>query len=161
MHSQTTIGLWCNGNTTDSGPVIPGSNPGSPTKQKRSKEMSKNFDIFFVLRLRHANLFAGRRGETKRGGFINSLRSKCFAKPPRQAATAKGRLPCAIYHSSQRRPKAVHLTQSPTTQYPTNPKKSAFTTLGEKSRRWRPKAVHLTQSTTTQYPSNQKSVLGG
>ena len=26
------IGLWCNGNTTDSGPVIPGSNPGSPTK---------------------------------------------------------------------------------------------------------------------------------
>ena len=26
------IGLWCNGNTTDSGPVILGSNPGSPTK---------------------------------------------------------------------------------------------------------------------------------
>ena len=26
------IGIWCNGNTTDSGPVIPGSNPGSPTK---------------------------------------------------------------------------------------------------------------------------------
>ena len=26
-------GLWCNGNTTDSGPVIPGSNPGSPTKK--------------------------------------------------------------------------------------------------------------------------------
>ena len=24
-------GLWCNGNTTDSGPVFPGSNPGSPT----------------------------------------------------------------------------------------------------------------------------------
>ena len=29
---QCLIGLWCNGNTTDSGPVIPGSNPGSPTK---------------------------------------------------------------------------------------------------------------------------------
>ena len=27
------IGIWCNGNTTDSGPVIPGSNPGSPTKK--------------------------------------------------------------------------------------------------------------------------------
>ena len=25
------IGLWCNGNTTDSGPVFLGSNPGSPT----------------------------------------------------------------------------------------------------------------------------------
>ena len=27
------IGLWCNGNTTDSGPVFPGSNPGSPTER--------------------------------------------------------------------------------------------------------------------------------
>ena len=25
------IGIWCNGNTTDSGPVIPGSSPGIPT----------------------------------------------------------------------------------------------------------------------------------
>ncbi len=35
MHRQTTtnvlIELWCNGNTTDSGPVILGSNPGSST----------------------------------------------------------------------------------------------------------------------------------
>ena len=30
---RPVIGLWCNGNTTDSGPVIPGSNPGSPTKK--------------------------------------------------------------------------------------------------------------------------------
>ena len=28
------IGVWCNGNTTDSGPVIPGSNPGTPTQLK-------------------------------------------------------------------------------------------------------------------------------
>ena len=27
-------GLWCNGNTTDSGPVILGSNPGSPAKKE-------------------------------------------------------------------------------------------------------------------------------
>ena len=27
------IGLWCNGNTTDSGPVFPGSSPGSPTQK--------------------------------------------------------------------------------------------------------------------------------
>ena len=30
---KRVIGLWCNGNTTDSGPVILGSNPGSPTKR--------------------------------------------------------------------------------------------------------------------------------
>ena len=28
------IGIWCNGNTTDSGPVIPGSNPGIPTEER-------------------------------------------------------------------------------------------------------------------------------
>ena len=33
LHPQTrNIGLWCNGNTSDSGPDIPGSSPGSPTK---------------------------------------------------------------------------------------------------------------------------------
>ena len=41
MHSQlrkdisfADIGIWCNGNTTDSGPVIPGSSPGIPTIKK-------------------------------------------------------------------------------------------------------------------------------
>ena len=29
--SAKHIGIWCNGNTTDSGPVIPGSSPGIPT----------------------------------------------------------------------------------------------------------------------------------
>ncbi len=28
---KNLIGLWCNGNTTDSGPVFLGSNPSSPT----------------------------------------------------------------------------------------------------------------------------------
>lgn len=32
LHHQNVIELWCNGNTTDSGPVIPGSSPGSSTK---------------------------------------------------------------------------------------------------------------------------------
>ena len=27
----SAIGLWCNGNTADSGPAFPGSSPGSPT----------------------------------------------------------------------------------------------------------------------------------
>ncbi len=31
-----TSGIWCNGNTTDSGPVIPGSNPGIPTANRAS-----------------------------------------------------------------------------------------------------------------------------
>ena len=31
--AKQSIGLWCNGNTTDSGPVILGSNPGSPTSK--------------------------------------------------------------------------------------------------------------------------------
>ena len=26
------IGVWCNGNTADSGPAFPGSSPGTPTK---------------------------------------------------------------------------------------------------------------------------------
>ncbi len=30
---ERDIELWCNGNTTDSGPVIPGSNPGSSTRK--------------------------------------------------------------------------------------------------------------------------------
>ena len=33
LQQQKDIGIWCNGNTTDSGPVIPGSNPGIPTIQ--------------------------------------------------------------------------------------------------------------------------------
>ena len=29
--NKNDFGLWCNGNTTDSGPVFLGSNPSSPT----------------------------------------------------------------------------------------------------------------------------------
>ena len=41
---KTNIGLWCNGNTTDSGPVILGSNPGSPTKATLGMRV-----VFFVF----------------------------------------------------------------------------------------------------------------
>ena len=33
VYLQSSIGLWCNGNTPDSGPDILGSNPSSPTKK--------------------------------------------------------------------------------------------------------------------------------
>ena len=42
---QKEIGLWCNGNTTDSGPVFPGSSPGSPT----SKQFLFRSCFFFAL----------------------------------------------------------------------------------------------------------------
>ena len=29
---QYKIGIWCNGNTADSGPAFPGSSPGTPTR---------------------------------------------------------------------------------------------------------------------------------
>ena len=41
--SQLSLGLWCNGNTADSGPAFPGSSPGSPT------ERFPNGNLFFVL----------------------------------------------------------------------------------------------------------------
>ena len=53
LHRKTemkcSIGLWCNGNTTDSGPVIPGSNPGSPT-QHTDKRRCVKMHTFIILR---------------------------------------------------------------------------------------------------------------
>ena len=37
-----SLGLWCNGNTADSGPAFPGSSPGSPT------ERFPNGNLFFL-----------------------------------------------------------------------------------------------------------------
>ena len=46
------FGLWCNGNTTDSGPVFPGSSPGSPTdfwvKLSRGRVFYHDFFFLFV-----------------------------------------------------------------------------------------------------------------
>ena len=38
------IGIWCNGNTADSGPAFPGSSPGIPTQSIHLSKM----DAFFV-----------------------------------------------------------------------------------------------------------------
>ena len=34
------FGVWCNGNTADSGPAFPGSSPGTPTKREMFKRTS-------------------------------------------------------------------------------------------------------------------------
>ena len=54
LHRKTemkcSIGLWCNGNTTDSGPVISGSSPDSPTKRaKFLYKTSLSLLVFFPI----------------------------------------------------------------------------------------------------------------
>ncbi len=41
------IGVWCNGNTTDSGPVILGSSPSTPTEQIAKQLKIERLAIFF------------------------------------------------------------------------------------------------------------------
>ena len=37
LHTKSkSIGIWCNGNTADSGPAFPGSSPGIPTKKPQA-----------------------------------------------------------------------------------------------------------------------------
>ena len=43
---KISIGVWCNGNTTDSGPVILGSSPSTPTKEIAKSLKSNNLAIF-------------------------------------------------------------------------------------------------------------------
>ena len=40
---EQCTGLWCNGNTADSGPAFPGSSPGSPAKLETPSR------LFFLL----------------------------------------------------------------------------------------------------------------
>ena len=40
---KANFGVWCNGNTTDSGPVILGSNPSTPTKRSLKQSVSEIF----------------------------------------------------------------------------------------------------------------------
>ncbi len=46
--SQLSIGLWCNGNTADSGPAFPGSSPGSPTQVKTTEYFSRLYFCHFA-----------------------------------------------------------------------------------------------------------------
>ena len=47
--SQLSIGLWCNGNTADSGPAFPGSSPGSPAKYEPLNERPLFFNLLTCL----------------------------------------------------------------------------------------------------------------
>lgn len=61
LHPQTKIiGLWCNGNTTDSGPVIPGSNPGSPTQHTDKNPLKSQVLVGFLLLFDHVQIFYNR-----------------------------------------------------------------------------------------------------
>ena len=49
--AKALIGLWCNGNTTDSGPVFSGSSPDSPTYIKLNidkKNLVRNQEVLFL-----------------------------------------------------------------------------------------------------------------
>ena len=46
LHPKS-IGLWCNGNTADSGPAFPGSSPGSPTAESFS--LTETLFLFSVV----------------------------------------------------------------------------------------------------------------
>ena len=48
LQQQKDIGIWCNGNTTDSGPVIPGSSPGIPTHMVRHLSVMKGVFFLFI-----------------------------------------------------------------------------------------------------------------
>ena len=43
------FGLWCNGNTTDSGPVFLGSNPSSPTARENACKSILSLFLHFMM----------------------------------------------------------------------------------------------------------------
>ena len=65
LHRKTemkcSIGLWCNGNTTDSGPVIPGSNPGSPTQHTDKNPLKSQVLVDFLLLFDHVQILGQRK----------------------------------------------------------------------------------------------------
>ena len=60
LHSQfrnkgcNQIGVWCNGNTTDSGPVILGSSPSTPTGKA---EQFKTAWLFSCTKVSYSNVY--------------------------------------------------------------------------------------------------------
>ncbi len=49
LHPKSkSIGIWCNGNTADSGPAFPGSSPGIPTKRTAKLLKISNLAVFLL-----------------------------------------------------------------------------------------------------------------
>ena len=73
LHRKTemkcSIGLWCNGNTTDSGPVIPGSNPGSPTQHTDKNPLKSQVLVGFLLLFDHVQIFHNRYSGDQRNNL--------------------------------------------------------------------------------------------
>ncbi len=86
------IGVWCNGNTADSGPAFPGSSPGTPTPEATMNYRCL-FSISVLFKHHHTNIhyefrnLVGRRNglfhfwpfrRIGRGGFRKSCRTIVF-----------------------------------------------------------------------------------
>ena len=62
---KTKFGVWCNGNTADSGPAFPGSSPGTPTK----REMFARASLFSLLYILSYFMPRIKPSRAKRDGF--------------------------------------------------------------------------------------------
>ena len=76
--SHLSIGLWCNGNTADSGPAFPGSSPGSPTR-KTDFQLKVCFSCFFIQVLFNLLLYIGLTAVCALALFYNGF---FFARKP-------------------------------------------------------------------------------
>ena len=83
--SLQNIGLWCNGNTADSGPAFPGSSPGSPTRERATNVALFSFiplllqvgEIFFSYLKKEKLTLPQARCSTKRGCALKSWVLPC------------------------------------------------------------------------------------
>ena len=71
---KSKIGIWCNGNTTDSGPVIPGSSPGIPTHTVRHLSVMK--DVFLFIGILFYGVFITINPRAFALGFIVFISSR-------------------------------------------------------------------------------------
>ena len=83
--SLQNIGLWCNGNTADSGPAFPGSSPGSPTRERATNVALFSFiplllqlgEFFFSYLKKEKLTLPQARCSTKRGCALKSWVLPC------------------------------------------------------------------------------------
>ena len=78
-------GIWCNGNTTDSGPVIPGSSPGIPTTLKSKLIFQLGFFVLSPLpyynRRQKGKQLANQGKQLKQQVTYKTTQQDCKAAP--------------------------------------------------------------------------------